>query len=126
MKIVRYSKQREVIKKYLKSVTSHPTAEEVHEALIVEYPNLSLGTVYRNLNLLVDNKEAIKLNTKNNVVRYDGNMLEHYHFTCKKCGCIKDIHIDKIKEIDNSLSSFDLGEIENYELNFLGVCNKCK
>lgn len=126
MKEIRYSKQRDVIKKYLKSVKTHPSAEDVYEALKNEYPNLSLGTVYRNLNLLVENQEAIKINTKSNILRYDGNISYHCHFVCKTCGCIEDIHIEKIKEMDKVLESVSCGEIENYELNFSGICNKCK
>lgn len=124
MKVQNYSKQREIIRNYLKSVTTHPTAEEVYNALRVENPNLSLGTVYRNLNLLVDNNEAIKLN-KNNVVRYDGNISEHYHFTCNSCGCIQDIHVDKSNDINSLVSSLVDGSVESHDINFNGVCSKC-
>ena len=61
MQRVRHSKQRDAIKAYLLSTTSHPTAEAVYEQLQNDFPNISLGTVYRNLNFLVDHGEALRL-----------------------------------------------------------------
>ena len=60
---LKYSRQREAIKDYLSSVTTHPTADTVYMHIKEEFPNISLGTVYRNLNLLADIGEAIKITT---------------------------------------------------------------
>ena len=63
MASLKYSRQREAIKDYLSSVTTHPTADTVYMHIKEEFPNISLGTVYRNLNLLADIGEAIKITT---------------------------------------------------------------
>lgn len=125
MKQIRYSKQREAIKEYLKSVKTHPTAEEVYNALKTKNPELSLGTVYRNLNFLVDKLEVKKINNINGVVRYDGNIEPHYHFICSKCSKIQDIELDKQIEINKIVDNNVYGDIETHEINFLGICNSC-
>ena len=64
MQATKYSRQREAVKEYLKGTDSHPTADEVYSAIRTIFPHISLGTVYRNLNLLVEQGEAIKLTTE--------------------------------------------------------------
>ena len=80
MVILKYSRQREAIKSYLASTTSHPTADTVYMHVRKEFPNISLGTVYRNLNLLTDLGEAVKITTPDGADRFDGNTNPHYHF----------------------------------------------
>lgn len=82
---LKYSRQREAIKDYLSSVTTHPTADTVYMHIKEEFPNISLGTVYRNLNLLADIGEAIKITTPDGGDRFDARTNPHYHFYCKCC-----------------------------------------
>ena len=81
--MLKRSKQRESIKKFLISRYDHPTAETVYMNIKEEFPNISLGTVYRNLSLLADIGEIQKLSTGIGPDRFDGNPKPHYHFICK-------------------------------------------
>lgn len=99
---MRYSKQRECILNYLKSVTSHPTAEAVYAAVRQEIPNISLGTVYRDLKQLKDSGDIITIESALGRINYDGCTDPHQHFICSGCGRIIDLnltsHIDECKE----------------------------
>ena len=94
MAALKYSRQRESIKKYLASTTEHPTADMVYLHIKEEFPNISLGTVYRNLNLLSDIGEAIKITTPDGGDRFDGNVAPHNHFYCKGCRRVLDLKMD--------------------------------
>ena len=83
---LKYSKQRASIKDYLMHTTSHPTADTVYLHIKEEFPNISLGTVYRNLNLLADIGEALRIPTPDGGDRFDGRCEPHYHVVCTNCG----------------------------------------
>ena len=85
MAAIRRSKQRDAIKAYLMSTTAHPTAEVVYENIKKDFPNISLGTVYRNLNFLVEHDEALRLDCGDGFDHFDGNTHPHNHFFCKSC-----------------------------------------
>lgn len=123
---IKYSRQREAIKSYLKNTKLHPTANIIYEDLSREYPNISLGTVYRNLNFLVENGEIIRLHCGEDGDRFDADTSMHYHFLCRICHQVSDLKIDPLTHI-NTLASiaFD-GEIEEHSVFFKGVCGKCK
>ena len=91
MPAIKYSRQRESIKRYLASTREHPTADTVYTEVKKDFPNISLGTVYRNLNLLTELGEAIKISTPDGGDRFDGITEPHCHFFCKECGSVLDI-----------------------------------
>ena len=91
---LKYSRQRESIKANLMHRTDHPTADMVYDDIRKIYPNISLGTVYRNLGLLSDLGEITRLATLTGADRYDGNTRPHSHFVCRKCGCVYDLRVD--------------------------------
>ena len=122
---LKYSRQREAIKDYLSSVTTQPTADTVYMHIKAEFPNISLGTVYRNLNLLADIGEAIKITTPDGGDRFDARTNPHYHFYCKCCKRMIDMdfdHMDKINQLASE--SFD-GQIESHTMLFYGICGDC-
>ena len=86
-----FSRQREAIKDYLASTTSHPTADTIYENIKKIYPNISLGTVYRNLNLLVEQGEVLKLSCDDNRDHFDATTTPHHHFFCKCCHQVSDL-----------------------------------
>ena len=96
--MVRKSKQREAILRVVKGTTSHPTADWVYEQVRREIPNISLGTVYRNLKLLKQEGQILELNFGNTLVRFDGNTQYHYHFICEQCGRVFDVSSDERME----------------------------
>lgn len=125
MATLKYSRQRESIKELLNSSCEHPTADTVYMSVKQEFPNISLGTVYRNLNLLADLGEAIKITTPNGGVHFDGRTAPHYHFCCTSCGDVIDLdleHLDCINEAANR--NFD-GVITNHSMMFYGTCQEC-
>lgn len=127
MAAVKYSRQREVIRTYLQGTTVHPTAETVYQNVRQLCPNISLGTVYRNLNLLVEQKEVLRLSCGDGSERFDGNPKPHYHFLCRACGAVSDLTLaaESLSHV-NTLASvgFD-GVIERHEILFTGLCPDC-
>lgn len=87
----RYSRQREEILHIVFSTQAHPTADWVYEKVRKKLPSVSLGTVYRNLNLLVDEGKINRVVLSDGKVRYDGNTKEHFHFVCTKTGKVLDM-----------------------------------
>lgn len=120
-----YSKQRELILEYLKNVDTHPTAEMVYNTLRKECPNISLGTVYRNLEKLYSNGDIIKLNLPIPKERFDGNIEKHYHGVCKKCGCIEDIFVKYDESIDKNISNEYDFKVLSHDIIFNIICSKC-
>lgn len=125
--VLKYSRQRESIKNYLAMTKEHPTADTVYLHVKEEYPNISLGTVYRNLNLLTDIGEAIKIPTPDGGDRFDGNVKPHNHFCCTSCRRVLDLDLD-MKNIDQlnhaAGENFD-GIIESSTTIFYGKCGDC-
>ncbi|MDD3362604.1 MAG: transcriptional repressor [Hespellia sp.] len=125
MAALKYSRQRESIKTYLSSTVEHPTADTVYLHVKEEFPNISLGTVYRNLNLLSDIGEAVKINTPDGGCRFDGNVMPHNHFFCKKCGSMIDLEMDDIDHVNEIAGKNFDGIIESHSILFYGICGNC-
>lgn len=126
MKTVKYSRQRESIKNYLMSRKDHPTADMVYEAVRQDFPNISLGTVYRNLNFLVEHGDIVKIRCDENYDRFDANTLKHYHFICRKCDCVSDLNMIPVDHIDVIAGEHFKGKIEGHHAFFYGICEKCQ
>ena len=122
---LKYSKQRESIKTYLSGTREHPTADTVYMHVKQEYPNISLGTVYRNLNLLADLGEAIKITTPNGGDRFDGCTEQHYHFCCTECGRVIDLDLGSLDHVNQEASKNFDGIITNHSMLFYGTCGEC-
>jgi len=121
-----YSKQREAIQKYLLSVKTHPTAEMVYNELRKTNPDISLGTVYRNLDRLSKSGDILRLKGFGEKDRFDGNTQHHYHAECIKCSDITDIFIDYMSSIDNVVNKARGLDIVSHNLKFNIICPKCK
>lgn len=125
MATLKYSKQRESIKEYLNNTYDHPTADTVYLNVKQKFPNISLGTVYRNLNLLSDIGDAIKIPTPNGGDRFDGRTNPHYHFCCTTCGKVIDLNMEQMDFINETASCDFDGIIENHSMMFYGTCHEC-
>lgn len=125
MRTLKYSRQRECIKNFLTGRTDHPTADFIYENIRQEYPNISLGTVYRNLSLLNSIGEIMKVSTGDGADHYDGQVKPHNHFICKSCHSVIDLDMENIDFIKEAASQNFDGEIETYVTNFYGHCKKC-
>lgn len=124
--VLKYSRQREAIRNFLCSRKDHPTAEVVYESLKKDFPHLSLGTVYRNLSLLVELGEAIKFPGLDGYDHFDGNPMPHYHFICNDCNAVIDLELPNMEELNSAAGkSFD-GIITGHSAYFYGKCKKCQ
>jgi len=124
--MARKSKQKEAILRLVKGMTSHPTADCVYEEVRREIPNISLGTVYRNLRLLQQEGKILELDLAGTISRFDGNVQDHYHFRCEQCGRIFDVDRPVDREID-SLVSRKMGfKVSYHRLEFRGLCKDCQ
>lgn len=122
----RYSKQREKILEAVKHSEEHPTAEMVYEEVRKALPKVSLGTVYRNLNLLTEEGRVRELILEDNVKRYDGNLSEHYHCICNSCGDIIDIKFDSDEMLQDLSSRIRHFHIDDHKIEFYGLCTDCE
>lgn len=125
MKTLKHSRQRECIKTSLMSRHDHPTADTIYMDIREEFPNISLGTVYRNLNLLVDLGEVLKLSCGNGPDRFDADTRPHYHFVCRECGCVDDLPMDVSDTLNISAQKHCRGTIDSHITYFYGVCENC-
>ena len=122
---LKHSKQRDMIKDFLMSRKDHPTADVVYMNVRLKQPNISLGTVYRNLTLLADIGEIQRLRRGDGVDHFDADISEHYHFICNNCGGVIDLEMDSISSItDIAQKNFD-GCIAGHVTHFYGSCNSC-
>lgn len=119
-----YSKQRETILNVLRNTTSHPNAQWVYENVKKVIPNISLATVYRNLNLLAQSGEIMRLQGDFAEDRFDGNAANHAHFVCKSCGRVLDTDIEGELKL-KILASVPM-KADDFSLIFTGVCDDCR
>lgn len=110
----------------LKNSPNHPTAEEMYHIARRKLPNLSLGTVYRNLEVLVQLGLARKLDSGKGKARFDGDLSEHYHFRCLRCGLIEDVQDMKLLELHPETPEATSFKVLGYNVEFYGLCRNCK
>jgi len=125
MAVTKYSRQREAIKEYLMHTKEHPTADMVYLKIREKYPNISLGTVYRNLNFLAEKGEIIKLDGMDGSDRFDAKTKPHYHFICNKCQKVLDLEMESIDQINEIAGKGFAGKIEGHVAYFYGKCPDC-
>jgi len=123
---LRDTKARQVMVDEISKVCSHPTADEVYDLVRKRLPRISLGTIYRNLELLSEKGLIQKLDLAGTQRRYDGNTENHYHFRCLACGLVKDIMIHPFEEWEMGLPQDTGYEILGHRLEFFGICPSCK
>jgi Fur family peroxide stress response transcriptional regulator len=124
--LYRRSRQRERILELLRSTGSHPTASWIYDRLKGEFPDLSMGTVYRNLNILIEQDLIKKIDFGSTFDRFDANRFPHYHFICERCGSITDLEVP-IDETLNRRVGQDTGfSVTRHRIEFYGLCGKCE
>jgi len=121
----RHSKQRQRILELLTGTDKHPTAIWVYDQLRKEYPSLSLGNVYRNLNILVEQGLIKNSDFMGSFERFDANVNPHYHFICENCGSIVDIDMPIENELNDKASKTADISIRYHKMQFYGLCSKC-
>jgi len=122
--VLKHSKQRDSIKEFLMGRKDHPTAAVVYDNVRRSFPNISLGTVYRNLTLLADIGEISRIHVGDGVDHFDADTSPHYHFICSECGCVRDLDMPGIDLDEIASRNFD-GQIECHTVYFHGRCKDC-
>jgi Fur family peroxide stress response transcriptional regulator len=122
----RETRQREAVLDVLRRIDSHPTAAWIYNEVRKVIPNISRGTVYRNLKILREEGEISELNLSGTVSRYEGNRENHYHFRCEKCGRVFDIDEPVNYGLNESVSKRTGFQVSYHQLEFRGLCKECQ
>ena len=125
-KVYRNTRQRKLILKELRKCRSHPTATDVYDIVRKQLPKISLGTVYRNLELLARSGLIHKFDAAGAQARFDGDPGPHYHVRCVSCHRVDDIQGLELKVPRISIRSPNGYEILGHRLEFVGICLQCK
>lgn len=124
----RNSKQRRVILEELSHLRTHPTATELFDIVRARMPRISLGTVYRNLDLLVQQGTVRRLDQGGGQTRYDADLHPHYHLRCVACDGISDVHTsgDVLDEsVLEQVVELDMELVLGLRLEIVGICRVC-
>jgi Fur family ferric uptake transcriptional regulator len=122
----RNTPQRKVILEELQRTTSHPTAGELHQIVRRRVPKISLGTVYRNLDLLAEAGKIQKLDLGGSEARFDAKTDAHYHVRCVRCGRVDDVPGLPADLVGDELARAAGYEMLGHRLEFVGICPQCK
>jgi len=121
----RRSRQRERMLELLRSTEAHPTANWLYGRMRKEFPDLSLGTVYRNIGILIQQGLISRIAFGSTFDHLDANMKPHYHFICQQCHSITDLDVPPDQSL-NAWPDESLGfKVSRHEIEFYGVCPKC-
>ncbi|MBE6034310.1 Fur family transcriptional regulator [Aminipila sp.] len=116
--------QKNLIKNTVLNLKNHPSAEEIYSEIIKTNPSVSKGTVYRNLGILADNGEILRIEMPNSPDRFDFRLEKHYHIQCDNCGKVFDLDVPCIEELEHIKDKEFL--VTGYQLVFKGICKECK
>jgi Fe2+ or Zn2+ uptake regulation protein len=122
---LRMTKQRRLILEELRRQNTHPTADVIYEQVRRKMPKISLGTVYRNLEILTALGEIQTLELSGSQKRYDGVANKHYHIRCLHCGRMDDAPIAPLQRLEDELYASTVYTIMGHRLEFLGLCPEC-
>jgi len=125
----RMTHQRQVILEEVMRDRGHPTADEIYERVRKQLPRISMGTVYRNLDILVSSGFISRIEPGLPQMRFDGKTREHYHITCIRCGKIENAPIepfgDTLNTLEHALGRLTKFGIFGHKLEFMGLCKEC-
>ena len=123
---MRYSKQRELVMQTVQQLCDHPTAEEIYDKAAQECPNLSLGTVYRNLNSLVEAGRVRRVSIPGKADRFDHTLGDHAHAYCEVCGSVTDVLPQALPMLQEALKGGCGFQVHQMNLVLEGVCPECQ
>ena len=118
--------QKELIRTAVYDMKRHVTANEVYEFIKESYPTIGKGTVYRNLDILVEEGALRKVEVSEGPNRFDFTLKNHYHVRCVKCGEVSDVDMDEIPDLMKKIHDTHGIEFLDYDISFKGICPKCR
>jgi len=127
LKLIRHrmTRQRQVVLDVLRGTNGHPTADGIYEQVRKIMPQISLGTVYRNLRVLIESGEIQELAYGSSHSRFDGNPSDHYHFVCRECHAVTDLDLPMLQEINILAAKAVNGLVDSHRLEIYGLCAGC-
>ena len=123
---LRMTRQRRLILDVLDGNRSHPTASEVYDAVRRQLPHISLGTVYRNLEVLSDAGLIHKLEVGGGQRRYDSDTAGHCHVRCTACGRIEDVDCEELHDVARAVEAASRFDVRGHRIEVVGLCPKCR
>lgn len=124
--IRKHSGKRDAILRAIQGTKSHPSARQIHESLKAAVPGLSLGTVYRNIDIFLQEGAVVSVGVVDGEERFDGRVDSHPHFICERCGAVRDLGEAIQSEINTKLSIDIPGcTVDRQKVVFYGVCTDC-
>ena len=119
--------QRQLVIAAVRFLANHPTAEEVYDRITMEYPDISKGTVYRNLNSLVESGLLGKVSVPSGADRFDHILSKHYHIKCTHCGNFMNVEdLDYFYDLDQKVGAVTSYKMEHHDIVFSGLCPECQ
>lgn len=125
-KDVRMTSQRLAVLNYLADEGNHPTAYEIYDALHPDHPNMSMATIYNNLNFFKETGILIELPFSDGSNRYDLTDSKHYHAFCDSCGKVIDFHFPELEEIDSKIEQLIDFKVSDHNFKVRGYCQACQ
>ncbi len=124
--IKRNTIQKDIIYNTVVMLKGHVTADEVYDTIKKQYPNISRGTVYRNLKILSEEAKIRRIEIPNGSDRFDFTTDEHYHIRCIKCDKVMDVDMDSITDLKTLIKNSNGMKVLSYDILFSGICPDCQ
>lgn len=121
----RMTQQRRVILEELRKLRSHPTADDLHRLVRIRLPKISIATVYRNLELLSDEGQVLKMDVAGTQRRFDGTTENHYHIRCSICGRVDDVPMEVVGSLEETAEKHCGYRVMSHRIEFTGICPDC-
>ena len=122
----RSSQQRNLVHQIVDVAQDHPTAQTVFERARRRMSSISLGTVYRNLQLLVDQGLLLERKSGRRPARYEANRHRHYHICCVQCGALEDLSVPYQEVLDRRVQKMVRFKLQEHRMEFYGICPQCQ
>lgn len=118
--------QRKIVFDAVKDLANHPTSNDIYDHVVTSHPNISRGTVYRNLNSLAEDGYLRKICIPDGADRFDHTVMPHYHIKCTSCGKFTDLDMEYMKDLDDKVRDVTGYEMESQDIVFRGICPNCR
>ena len=122
----RSSSQRKLVREIIEEAHDHPAAQTVFERARKRMPSISLGTVYRNLQLLVGQGLLLERKIGNRPARYEAQRRRHYHISCVECGALEDLAVPYQEVLDRRVQRLVRYRLREHRMEFYGICPRCQ
>ncbi len=117
--------QGQLVLNAVRQLGNHPTADDVYNYVVQMHPNISMGTVYRNLNSLAEDGILVKISVPDAADRFDHTLEKHYHIKCMNCKEFVDVNLDYMQDLDDKVAELTKYKILSHDVVFKGICHNC-